>query len=203
MSGGLSRVAHVVVAVDLDQADLAELALADDPVAGLDQVRRAAALRADLHDPLVLARRGEHGLALDHVDADRLLHVDVGPGLDGGDHRQGVPVVGRGDQDDVEVLLLEHLAVVGVGARLLLRGLPRGDHLGGLGQHLLVDVAQRDDLDRRDLDQPEQVALAVPAAADQADALGCRGRRIPWLPDLAADIARRGRNRLEETRDDS
>ena len=35
---------------------------------------------------------------------------------------------------------------------------------------LLVHVAQRDDLDRRDLDQAEQVALAVPAAADQADA---------------------------------
>ena len=139
-------------------------------VAGLDEVRRAAALRADLHDALVLAGGGQHGLALGHVDADRLLHVDVGPGLDGGDHRQGVPVVGRGDQDDVEVLLLEHLAVVGVGARLLLRGLPAGDHVGGLGQHLLVDVAQRDDLDRRDLDEPEQVALAVPAAADQADA---------------------------------
>ena len=142
----------------------------DDAVAGLDQVRRAAALRADLHDALVLARGGEHGLALDHVHADRLLHVDVGAGLDGRDHRQGVPVVGRGDQHDVEVLLLEHLAVVAVGARLLLRGLARGDHLGGLGQHLLVHVAQRDDLDRRDLDQAEQVALAVPAAADQADA---------------------------------
>ena len=128
MSGGLPSVAHVVVAVDLDQPDLAELPLADDPVAGLDQVRRAAALGADLHDPLVLAGGGEHGLALDHVDADRLLDVDVGPGLDGGDHRQGVPVVGRGDQDDVEVLLLEHLAVVGVGARRLLRRLPVGDH---------------------------------------------------------------------------
>ena len=140
-------------------------------VAGLDEVRRAAALRADLHDPLVLAGRGQHGLALDHVHADRLLHVDVGAGLDGRDHRQGVPVVGRGDQHDVEVLLLEHLAVVAVGARLLLRRLARGDHLGGLGQHPLVDVAQRDDLDRRHLDQAEQVALAVPAAADQADAL--------------------------------
>ena len=74
---------------------------------------------------------------------------------------------------------LEHLAVVGVGARLLLRGLPRGDHVGRLGEHAAVDVAERDDLDRRDLDEPEQVALAVPAAADQADArgllVGCSG----------------------------
>ena len=147
-------------------------------------MRRAAALRADLHDPLVLARGGQHRLALDHVDADRLLHVDVGPGLDGGDHRQGVPVVGRGDQHDVEVLLLEHLAVVAVGPRLLLRRLPRGDQLGRLGQHPLVDVAQRDDLDRRDLDQAEQVALAVPAGADQADALRLL---VGQLGRLAAD----------------
>ena len=88
-------------------------------------------------------------------------------------------MVGRGDQDDVEVLLLEHLAVVGVGARRLLRRLPVGDDLGGLGEHLLVDVAQRDDLDRRDLDQPEQVGLAVPAGADQADPLRLRGGRTP------------------------
>ena len=179
MSGGLAVVPHVIVAINLDQADLAELSFADDPVAGLDQVRRAAALGADLHDPLVLAGRGQHGLALGHVDADRLLDVDVGARLDGRDHRQGVPVVGRGDQDDVQVLFLEHLAVVGVGARSLLRGLPVGDDLGGLGQHLLVDVAQRNDLDRRDLDQPEQVGLAVPAAADQAHAFGFPAGRSP------------------------
>ena len=107
--------------------------------------------------------------------------VDVGPGLDGGDHRQGVPVVGRGDQDDVEVLLLEHLAVVAEGPRLLLRGLARGDDLGGLGQHLLVDVAERDDLDRRHLDQAQQVALAVPAGADQADALGLLSLECPGM----------------------
>ena len=169
----------MVVAVDLDQADLAELAFADDPVAGLDQVRRAAALRADLHDPAVLPRGGEHRLAFDHVDADRLLHVDVGARLHGGDHRQGVPVVGRGDEDDVEVFFREHLAVVGEGPRLLLRSLPLGDQLGRVGEHPLVDVAQRDDLDRGDLDQPEQVDLAVPAGADQADSRRLCGSERP------------------------
>ena len=111
----------MVVAVDLDQADLAELALADDAVARFDQVRRAAALRADLHDALVLARGGEHRLAFDDIDADRLLHPDVQPGPHRRDHRQRVPVVRRGDQDDVEILLAEHLAIVAVGPRLLLR----------------------------------------------------------------------------------
>ena len=48
-----------------------------DLVARLDQVRRAAALRADLHHAVVLARRGQHRLAFDDIDADRLLHIDI------------------------------------------------------------------------------------------------------------------------------
>ena len=64
---------------------------------------------------------------------------------------------------------------------------------------LLVDVAQRDDLDRGDLDEAEQVALAVPAAADEPDAQRLLGgadvvaeggqgqaRRRPGLEELAA-----------------
>ena len=57
--------------------DLAELALLDDSVARLDQMRRAPALRADLHHALVLAGRGQHRLAFRNVHADRLLHVDI------------------------------------------------------------------------------------------------------------------------------
>ena len=110
---------HVVVAVDLDQPDLAELALLDDAVAGLDEVRRAAPLRADLHDALVLAGGGHHRLAFDNVDADRLLHPDIGAGLDGRDHRQRVPVVRRADQHDVEISFLQHLAIIGIGRGFL------------------------------------------------------------------------------------
>ena len=35
--GRVGIISHVIIAIDLDQADLAELALADDPVAGLDR----------------------------------------------------------------------------------------------------------------------------------------------------------------------
>ena len=168
--GRVGRVAHVVITIDLDERDFAELPFADDPVARLDQVRRAPALGADLHDPLVLASGGEHRLAFADVDADRLLDINVGPALDGRDHRQGVPVVGRGDQDEVKVFAAEHLAVVGEQRRRLLRLLPRGDQLGRVGEHRLVHVAERDDLDGRDLDQAEEVGLAVPARADQSHA---------------------------------
>lgn len=114
-------------------------------------------------------RGGDHRLAFDHVDADRLLDVDVGSGLHGGDHWQGVPVIGGGNEHQVEVLFGEHLAVVAVGPRFLLRHLPDGDHFGRLGQHPLVHVAERDHFDGGDLQQAEQVALSIPPRADQPD----------------------------------
>ena len=89
-------------------------------------------------------------------------------------------MVRRTDEDDVEVLLLEHLAVVGVGARPLPGLLPLAGDLDGPGEHVLVRVADGDDLDRRDLDQAPQVALAVPTGADEADPPGLlrgKGRR--------------------------
>jgi hypothetical protein len=116
----------------------------------------------------VPAGGSKHGLALDHVDADRLLHVDVGPRLDGRDRRQGMPMVRRGDQHEVQVFLFEHFAVVAVEAGFLPRPLPGSRQLGRLAEHPLVDVAQGDDLDGRHLEQTEEVALAIPAAADQA-----------------------------------
>ncbi len=158
------------VTVNLDQPDLAQFAFFNDLVARFDQVWRAPALRADLHDAVVLTRGVDHRLTLGHVNADRLLHVDIEPGFDGRDHRQGVPVVGRGDEDEIEVFFRQHLTIIAIEARRLLRLLPRGDDLARLGEHFLVDVAERDDLDGRDLDQPEQVGFAIPAGADQTHA---------------------------------
>jgi hypothetical protein len=80
-------------------------------------------------------------------------------------------VIGRADEDDVEVALLEHGAIVGVGARPLLRELPGRHQIGGVRDHLAVDVAERDDLNRGHLHHAQEVGLAVPAAADEADPL--------------------------------
>src|SRR4030095_10366376 len=101
-------------------------------VASLDEMWCAAALRADLHDALVLARRGEHRLAFDDIDADRLLAVNNRTRFAGSDHVQGVPMIGRADERDIEVLLPEHLAVVAVDARFLFGKLSRPDHVGAL-----------------------------------------------------------------------
>ena len=88
---------------------------------------------------------------------------------------QGVPMIGRGDQHDVEVLFAKHLAVVAIDARGVLGALPGGDDVGRLGEHALVDVAERHDFDGFDLEQAQEVALAVPAGADEADAAGAVG----------------------------
>jgi len=60
MSGGLPLRAHVPVAADLNVADLSQPAFLDDRVAGLDQMRGAAPLGADLDHALVLSRGGQH-----------------------------------------------------------------------------------------------------------------------------------------------
>jgi hypothetical protein len=170
---GLVVGAHVEVAADVGVGDLADDAGLDDLVDGVDEVGRAAALEADLHDAVVLAGGGEHGFAFAHVGADGLLDVDVRAGLAGGDHRQGVPVVGGADEDDVQVLFLEHLAVVAVKAGVLLLALLAGhDEVGGFFKDLLVHVAEADDVDGGDLHEAEEVVLSVPARADQAGAEG-------------------------------
>ena len=70
-------------------------------------VRRAASLRAELDDAVVLARGLDHPPPFDDVVAGRLLDVDVLAGLAGQDGQQRVPVVGRGDRDGVDRLVVE------------------------------------------------------------------------------------------------
>jgi hypothetical protein len=161
---------HMPVAVDVDGGDFAEQARFDDVVAGVDEVGGAAALGVHLNDAVEAPGGGEHGLAFDDVDADWFFDVNVGAGFHGGDGGQRVPVIGGADEDNVEILFAEHFAVIAIGPRGVLRALTRGDHLGGFGQHVLVDIAERDDLGGFDLEEPEEITLAVPTATDEADA---------------------------------
>src|SRR5262249_32063295 len=127
--GRLLRAVHLadaaarLVAEAAGQRDLAELALAEE-VDGRARAGHAAALGTGLADAVVLAGRLDDAPALADVMADRLLDVDVLAGLDGPDGHQRVPVVGRGDADDVDAIVVEQLAEVllelrGVALRLL------------------------------------------------------------------------------------
>ena len=68
---------HVIIAANLDIADLTEPALFDDPVASFDQMRGTAPLHVHLHDPLVLSGCSKHGLSLDDIHADGFLDIPV------------------------------------------------------------------------------------------------------------------------------
>jgi len=97
--------------------------------------------------------------------ADRLLDIDVGPGLHGGDRLQWVPMVGRGDDDDLRLLLLQEFAEVAV---FLGRCAGELFDLGRSGVQLaLVHVAQRDDLGPAGLDRLAEDVHPPPARADQ------------------------------------
>ena len=71
-------------------------------------------LGADLADALVLLHGVADGEAFGQVQRHRLLQVDVFAGLAGGNRDERVPVGRGGDDDGVEVRLLQHLAEVAV-----------------------------------------------------------------------------------------
>ena len=175
----IGRIPHVVVAVDLHQPHLAELAFANDAVARFHQVRRAAPLRPDLHHALVFPRRRQHRLAFRHVHADRLLAPDIGARLHGGDRRQRVPVIRRPDQHDDRGPSRRASS----GSREYVRGFffdawRVRDEIRRVGEHLLIHIAERHHLHRRDLNQPQKVGLAVPSRADQSGAKRLRLRKF-------------------------
>ena len=110
-----ASVAHVIVAANLRMGDVTEQPGVDDLFLCFHQVRGAASLSAHLHNAIVLACRCQHRLTFHHVDARRFLHVHIAARLDGIDHRQCVPVIRCGDQNQIKVVLLEQRPVVGVG----------------------------------------------------------------------------------------
>ena len=134
---------------------------------GLLEVLRRPLLGADRHDLVVLPRGGDHRLALGDVVADGLLAVDVLAGHHGVDRRQGVPVVGRGDDDGVDVLAVEQLAIVLDGLGVDAPGLL---HLrGGLGGVAVVDVGRGDELDLLVREEGLHHVVAAVARADQGE----------------------------------
>jgi hypothetical protein len=155
-----------------DHADLARLAFLEE-LHARDIVRRNPPVRADLDDPVGCARGLDHRPPLVDRVADGLLDVDVRTRFDRRDRDQGVPVVGRGDDDDLGPLALQQLAIILVPPRLI------AGELADLGQGRLelvvVDVAQRN---RLALVRAERLAVDVhapPAAADQRRAVALVG----------------------------
>src|SRR5262249_42301492 len=124
---GLARPADV----HLDHLDLADAAAADILDGGAE-LAVGALLAAGLQDAVELAHRVDHGRGLVGGQRQRLLAVNVLLRLAGIDGEDGVPVVGGGDDDGVDVVALEEVAVVVVGGAALVSA-----GLGGVGVALL------------------------------------------------------------------
>ena len=126
--------------------DLPEPAILD-VLDGLPHGWAAAVHRADLDHLAVARRRLDHPASFPDGVRRRLLDVDVLSGLQRPDRRQRMPVIRRGDDDGVDVLVVEHAAHVLDEVRL--EGRDAGELLVVDARRLEVgvDVAQRLDLD--------------------------------------------------------
>ena len=76
------------------------------------------------------------------LERERLLDVDVFARVQRVDADGRVPVIGRGDQDGIHLLHLEHLAVIGEVSRV-------GADLLRLIDLVVADVAKRDNVHAR------------------------------------------------------
>ncbi len=124
-----------------------------------------------LHDAVIFLRRRHELPALENVMRAGLLAVHVLAGLARPDTDQRVPVVGRGDRDGVDGLVLEEFPDVGERGWLLLAG---ADHfVEPFVQDILIHVAQGGDLDVRHGRIFTNMAIALPA-----DAYTCHAYRI-------------------------
>ena len=149
---------------DLDPLDLADAAVADE-LRGLVEVLDRTLPRPRLPDAAVALDGVAESPALAQVVGQRLLAVDVEPGAQGRDGQDGVPVVGDGDGDGVEVLAEVELPEIVV-SRAGLVAVLLVDHVLGHGQRLLVEVADGDPLDLGLLEEARHVSRPHHAEAD-------------------------------------
>src|SRR6185295_7449171 len=162
-----------------DRARLDELDHAAVVVARVD-------LRARLGGDLRLLRGVLDDAGFPDAVGEGLLAVDMLAHLEGGQRREGVGMLGDGDDDGVEVLrVVEDLAEVLV---LLRVGVQLGGGLDAAG----VDVADRDDVLAGDA---LHVRRGLPAGADAGDVELGVGRLLLAVAELASGDPEAGADR--------
>lgn len=93
----------------------------------------------------------------------------MGARLHGLDALQGMPMIGRPYEHDVQVLIGQHFFVIGKGFGLFPRFLALTYQGSRIGEHFLIDITKGYHIDMGHLDQSKKVAFAVPTCSDQAD----------------------------------
>ena len=159
-----------------NEVDLAELA-GPDVVDGPLDIQGAAALRADLDNPVELPCGADHLPRFPDAVAGRLLDIDVLAGLAGPDGSQGMPVVGRGDHEGVDGFVIEHVTDVLDGFRRSpaeLRGLG-----GALGQAAGINIGEIRNRDVGPLAEALQQVVAAATHTHEAEHDPIIGRHRP------------------------
>src|SRR5262245_21119771 len=150
-----------------DLRQIAEAAVADE-FAGEAELGVAALLAAGLQNASRFAHGFGQAFAFINGEREWFFAVDILAGLDGSEVHQRVPVIRRGVDDHVNVLVLEQLAEVVVNLRSAML-------LGNFARMLLIHVANRDDL--AEASGVLGVAAAHPARAYLANARLAVGSR--------------------------
>ena len=96
---------------DIDVAEATDAAVAHEG-AGETEDAGGALLGAELEDAFVAVDFFAQGPIFGEVEAHGFFEVDVFAGADGGQGGEDMPVIGRGDEDGVEVFAGEQLAEV-------------------------------------------------------------------------------------------
>ena len=151
---------------------LADAALLDE-FDGFAHDRPAAVHRADLDDLVVASRGLDHPAPLGDRVRGRLLDVHVLARLERPDGGERVPVIRRGDDDAVDVLVIEHAAEILLESRTEGRDICERLVVDPLGREVGVDVAEGLDLDVLQLCEPalQRVALSSDPDAGQHHAI--------------------------------
>jgi hypothetical protein len=129
-----------------------------------------ALLCAGLDDAVVLAGGVDHLSAFPDGVADGFFDIDIFAGFAAPDGEQGVPVVGGGDDDGVDILAVEEVADILVTLDLVgaLEVVFSVGFLDAVFEDFAVGIAESDDLDIGD--GLEVLDMGIAAATDTDDA---------------------------------
>ena len=147
--GGLVAAGRVAGEADFNAFQRADAAVADE-LRCVSELDGGALLAADLEDAAGGLDSIGHGAAFGDGERSGLLQVDVFAGANGIDGDERVPVVGRADEDGVDVFVCKQVVIVGVACDAIvglaeLGGVGFVDELFAIFDTIGVEVANGDD----------------------------------------------------------
>src|SRR6266404_4186359 len=135
------------------------------PLNGFGNTRAGSGLGAGLDNAIVFARRGYDLTAFPDIMRHRFFEVNILASLNCPDGPEGVPMVGRGEGNDIDIFIFEQLANIGISFDLPTLVLPS---LQLFIEDVAVHVAQRHQPRTFDLGHLVQMVFAASIEADDS-----------------------------------